>query len=84
MDPSQTLLADITLDAHLLARHAAVNGPLPGGRAWERVIGQLLSRPGLSSRQHAGLTTLFGMPSASGCGHEIDGAARGWRGCVLL
>jgi len=84
MGPDHALLAVITLDAHLLARHAALNGPLPDGRAWERVIGQLLWRPGLSSRQHAGLTTLFGVSSASRSGHELDGSARGWRGRVLV
>ncbi len=78
------LLASITLDAHLLARQSAVAGSLPEGRAWERVAGQLLCRPGLSCRQYAGLTTLFGMSSASHCAHELDGAACGWRGRVIL
>ena len=78
-------LADITLDAHLLAKHAAsVSGSLPDGRAWEKVIGQLLCRPGLACRQYAGLTTLFGVNSASHCPHELDGAASGWRGRVIL
>lgn len=84
MADQHNLLARITMDASLLARHAAVSGPLPDGRAWERAVGQLLCRPGLESRQYAGLTTLFGARSASGCGHELDGSARGWRGWVIV
>jgi hypothetical protein len=81
---SHRLLAQITLDTYLLARHAAAIGPLPDGRAWERVVGQLLCRPGLECRQYAGLTTLFGMNSSSHCAHELDAAAKGWRGTVII
>ncbi len=84
MAQDHSLFASITLDAHLLARHAAINGPLPDGRVWERVIGQLLCGPGLACRQDAGFTTLFGVNSASHCPHELDGAASGWRGRVIL
>jgi hypothetical protein len=42
---SHRLLAEITLDTYLVARHAAASGPLADGRAWERVVGQLLCRP---------------------------------------
>ena len=78
------LLAAVTLDAHLLARHADHRRPLPDGRAWERTVGQLLCRPGLASRQYAGLTTLFGTGAASRCPHELDAVAAGWRGSVLV
>lgn len=77
------LLAEVTLDAFLLARYCVGNG-LPEGRAWERAVGTLLHRPGLSRRQNAGLTTLFGAASLSGSAHELDGAASGWQGCLLL
>jgi hypothetical protein len=83
VNPLSTL-ASFALDAYLLARYTAGRTTLPGGHAWERTIAQLLCRPGLESRQYAGLTTLFGRHSASHCGHEIDGAARGWIGCLLL
>jgi hypothetical protein len=77
-------LGRITLDAYLIARHSALNDLLPEGRAWERTVVQLLCGPGLDSRQPAGLTTLFGSKAASGCDHEIDGAARGWKGRVIV
>ncbi len=77
------LLAEISLDAFLAARYCVGDG-LPEGRAWERAVGTLLYRPGLSRHQHAGLTTLFGTPSVSGCAHELDAAASGWRGSLLL
>jgi len=77
-------LGRITLDAYLIARHSALNKLLPDGRAWERAAVQLLSGPGLDSRQTAGLTTLFGSKGASGCEHEIDGAARGWKGRLIV
>jgi hypothetical protein len=44
----------------------------------------LLHRPGLSRTQHAGLTTLFDSPALSGCAHELDAAASGWSGCLLI
>jgi len=77
------LLAEISLDAFLAARYCVGDG-LPEGRAWERAMGTLLHRPGLSRSQYAGLTTLFGAPPLSGCAHELDGAASGWRGCLLI
>jgi hypothetical protein len=77
------LLAEITLDAFLAARYCVGDG-LPEGRAWERAAGTLLHRPGLTRRQYAGLTTLFGSPSLSGCAHELDAAGSGWRGSVLF
>ena len=76
------LLAGITLDAFLAARYCVGNG-LPEGRAWERAVGTLLFRPGLTRRQHQGLTTLFGSRPLSDCAHELDGAASGWHGCLL-
>jgi hypothetical protein len=81
---SHRLLAEIALATHLLARHTAARGPLLNGRAWERVVGQLLCRPGLESRQYAGITTLFGMNSSSHCAHELDAAVEGWRGTVII
>jgi hypothetical protein len=78
------LLAEISLDAFLVGRYC-VGGPgLPEGRAWERAVATLLHRPGLSRHQQAGLTTLFGTRSLSGCRHELDAAAHGWRGCYLI
>jgi hypothetical protein len=77
------LVAEIALDAFLAARYCVGDG-LPEGRAWERAAGTLLQRPGLTRHQYAGLTTLFSTPSLSGCAHELDAAASGWRGCVLF
>jgi hypothetical protein len=77
------LLAEVTFDAFLAARYCVGDG-LPEGRAWERAVGILLHRPGLSRHQNAGLTTLFGAPPLSGSAHELDAAASGWRGCLLL
>ncbi len=77
------LLAGITLDAFLMARYCVGDG-LPEGRAWERAAGTLLYRPGLTRRQHAGLIGLFGAAPHSGTAHELDGAAGGWQGCVLI
>lgn len=76
-------LAEIALDAFLAARYC-VGGGLPDGRAWERAAGTLLQRPGLTRHQYAGLTTLFGNPSRSGCAHELDAVGSGWQGCVLF
>jgi hypothetical protein len=78
------LLAEISLDAFLAARYCFGGSGLPEGRAWERAVATLLHRPGLSRRQQAGLTTLFGIRSLSGCPHELDAAATGWRGCYLI
>jgi hypothetical protein len=69
-------LAQITLDAALLAQRAEGERP-PDGRAWERAVGHLLRRPGMRIVQQAGLQTLFGLRSASGARHELDGAAAG-------
>lgn len=77
------LLARFTLDAYLLAR-LRQSDAMPDGRTWERVVGELLWRPGLSRRQYAGSLFLFGMDSASGCRHELDAAADGWQGCLIL
>ncbi len=77
------LLPKLTLDAWLLTSHGAEGDGLPEGRAWERAVLAQLVRPGLSEYQHAGFTTLFGAPSASGCRHELDAAARGWAGQVI-
>jgi hypothetical protein len=73
-------LVGFCLDCFLLARHAPP-GPTgrPDGRAWERAVSGLLWRPGLPRRQHAGTIGLFGAGSASGAGHEIDGAGHGAR-----
>lgn len=54
------------------------------GRTWERTVSGLLYRPGFTRRQGPGSLTLFGSPSASGVNHEIDGAADGWRGTVIV
>src|SRR5690349_14235370 len=78
------LLAEISLDAFLAGRYCFDGPGLPEGRAWERSIATLLHRPGLSRHQEAGFTTLFGTRSLSGCGHELDAAANGWRGCYLI
>ena len=48
------------------------------------MVASLLYRPGFSRRQGPGNHTLFGALSASGVEHEIDGAADGWRGCVMV
>lgn len=77
------LLAEVALDAFLAARYCVGEG-LPDGRAWERAAGTLLHRPGLTRHQYAGLTTLFGSPSLSGCAHELDAVGSGWQGCVLF
>jgi hypothetical protein len=65
-------------DCFLLARVArpGENGQ-PQGRAWEQEVSSLLWRPGFNRRQHAGTLGLFGRGSASGAGHEIDGAGHG-------
>jgi hypothetical protein len=77
------LLPKLTFDAWLLASHGVEDGRLPEGRAWERAVLAQLVRPGLSEYQTAGLTTLFGGRSASGCRHELDAAARGRAGLVI-
>lgn len=81
---SLDLLAEITLDAYLLARYSSDDEILPDGRQWERTVADLLWRPGLHRRQGAGQTTLFGVASASGVPHELDASASGWAGCLLI
>lgn len=70
-------LAALVMDAFLLARHCRPGHSSAGGRAWERTVSQLLWRPSLSKRQHAGVLGLFGKGSKSGAHHEIDGAGQG-------
>lgn len=71
-------LAGFCLDCFLLARYAPPGtAGRPDGRAWEQAVGSLLWRPGIHRRQHAGTIGLFGAGSASGAGHEIDGAGHG-------
>lgn len=79
------LLAELTLDAWLIARFGPQSGiTLLTGRTWERTVSGLLYRPGFARRQGPGSVTLFGYPSASGMNHEIDAAADGWRGSVIV
>lgn len=78
------LLTSLTLDAWLLATYGPSAGTLPDGRAWERAVTDSLRHPGIRRRQHAGLTHLFGQGSSSGCRHELDGAADGWAGRVVM
>lgn len=76
------MLAGMTLDAYLVSRFRSPGSA--GGRKWERAVGELLWRPGLSRRQFAGSLSLFGMGSASGCKHELDAAGTGWQGCLIV
>lgn len=76
-------LATISLDLWLLAQRAP-EALLPDGHTFQRAVGDLLRRPGLRCVQHAGLHTLWGLRSASGAGHELDGAARGARAAYLV
>ena len=79
------ILAEIALDAWLLAQVSDdPSGALVDGRQWERTIGDLLRRPEFSYHQGPGTTTLFGFPPASGIQHEIDAAASGRKGSVIL
>jgi hypothetical protein len=85
MSASLDLLAEFTLDVWLAAKFAPhCVGVGPDGRAWERMVAALLYRPGFTRRQGPGNHTLFGVLSASGVEHEIDGAADGWRGSVIV
>ena len=54
------------------------------GRSWERAVAGLLHRPGFTGRQGPGTHTLFGSLSASGVPHEIDGAANGGYGSIIM
>ena len=78
------LLTSVTFDAWLLATYGPSLNSLPDGRAWERIVSDALRHFGIRRRQHAGFTHLFGQGSASGCHHELDGAADGWAGRVLV
>lgn len=85
MRSSLDLLAEFTLDVWLVAKFAPQLGhAAPDGRTWERTVASLLYRPGFTRRQGPGNHTLFGSLSASGVEHEIDGAADGWRGSVIV
>jgi hypothetical protein len=46
-------------------------------------VAELLVQPGMTRRQGPGGTTMLGMASASGCGHELDGVADGWPGTLI-
>jgi len=71
-------LSGFCLDCFLLARYAPPGlAGRPDGRAWEQAVSSLLWRPGLHRRQHAGTVGLFGVGSASGASHEVDGAGHG-------
>jgi hypothetical protein len=78
------LLTSITLDAWLLATYGPAPESLPDGRTWERTVSDSLRHPGIHRRQHAGFTHLFDQRSTSGCRHELDGAADGWAGRVVV
>ena len=85
MSPGLDILAEVTLDAWLLARVGEdPSGSLVNGRVWERAVGDLLRRPNLSHRQGPGTTTLFGFRPASGIRHELDAGASGWSGSIVL
>ncbi|MBW3642842.1 MAG: hypothetical protein KY447_08020 [Actinobacteria bacterium] len=77
-------LTAVCLDAWLLASHGPPGAGLPEGREWEAAVGTLLSQPGMTRRQGPGGTTLLGRRSASGCGHELDAAAEGWAGTLIV
>jgi hypothetical protein len=73
----------VCLDAWLLASHGAAGDGIPEGRAWEQAVARLLLQPGMTRRQGPGGTAMLGMASASGCRHELDGAADGWAGTLI-
>jgi hypothetical protein len=72
------------LDVWLAAKFAPLGSVGLDGRTWERTVAGLLYRPGFTRRQGPGNHTLFGVLSASGVEHEIDGAADGWLGSVIV
>lgn len=85
MKPPPRELAGFCMDCFLLARYAPPGfAGRPDGRAWERAVSSLLWRPGLPRRQHAGTIGLFGAGSASGAGHEIDGAGHGPHAAIWI
>lgn len=81
---SLKLLAEFALDVWLTAKFATKFGLEIDGRTWERTVANLLHRPGFTRRQGPGNHTLFGSLSASGVEHEIDCAADGWLGAVIV
>ena len=76
-------LASLCLDTTLLAQRGDGEA-VPGGRPWERAVAGLLRRPGMRVVQQAGLHTLWGLRSASGAPHELDGAGDGVGRAYLL
>jgi hypothetical protein len=83
--PSNNLLADFALDVWLVARFTPdITGAPLDGRQWEQAVSSLLRRPGLTRHQGPGSHSLFGSASASGVRHEIDAAADGWRGSLVV
>ena len=85
MRSSPDLLAELTFDVWLPGKFGPQLGAIDSdGRTWERTVASLLYRPGFTRRQGPGNHTLFGMLSASGVEHEIDGAAHGWRDAVIV
>jgi hypothetical protein len=71
-------IARFCRDCFLLARYAPPGTEgRPEGRAWERAVGALLSRPAFARCQQAGTLGLFGAGSASGVEHELDGVGHG-------
>ena len=85
LNSSLDLLAEFTLDVWLVARFAPqLSGTALAGRTWERTVASFLYRPGLTRRQGPGHDSLFGRVSASGVRHEIDGAADGWLGSLIV
>ena len=75
---NERAIASLSVDAFLLSRHCSPGHSSASGRAWERTVSQLLWRPELPRRQHAGVVGLFGQGSQSGARHEIDGVGQGF------
>lgn len=70
---------------YLLGRFTLGRLPGPeGGRQWERWIAHDLLPRGTTVSQGPGALRLFGASSHSGLAHELDGAASGWWGGILL
>ena len=78
-------LAEFTLDCWLLARAASnFESPRIDGQRWEQAIADLFQYTTLPNRQRAGLTTLFGVHSASGVPHELDAVASGSGRLIII
>lgn len=76
--PLPRVIADFCRDCFLLARYAPpVTEGVSDGKAWERAVENLIWRPTFTRRQRAGTFGLFGMGSASGVEHELDGVGHG-------